>query len=184
MWLIIGLGNPGTRYSKTRHNIGFMVADKLAERYSIGFRTRELYMTGKGFVEGVDVVLAEPLTFMNRSGGAVRDLMKRHNLSADKLIVIHDDIDMETGRLKIREKGSSGGHRGVEDIIAALGTREFVRVKVGVGRDKDIPIEDYVLTRFRKDELPVISEAVERAAEAVSTIVREGVEKTMNRFNG
>lgn len=161
-----------------------MVADKLAERYGIGFRTRELYMAGKGFVEGVDAVLAEPLTFMNRSGGAVRDLMKRHNLSAQELIVIHDDIDMLSGQLKVRKNGSSGGHRGVEDIIEALGTREFIRVKIGVGRDNDIPIEDYVLTKFRRDELPVISESVESAAEAVSVIVTEGVEKAMNRFNG
>lgn len=161
-----------------------MVADKLAEKYSIGLKTRELYMAGKGFVEGVDVVLTEPLTFMNRSGSAVRDLMKRHNLSAQEIIVIHDDIDMESGQLKVRKNGSAGGHRGVDDIIGAIGTREFVRIKIGVGRDKDIPVEDYVLSRFRKDELPVISEAVEKAVEAVSVIVTEGAEKAMNRFNG
>lgn len=183
MWLIVGLGNPGRRYAKTRHNAGFMVADELAERYGIELKARESYMAGKGSMEGEDVVLLEPLTFMNRSGLAVREVMRRYGAGPENLIVIHDDIDMETGKLKIREKGSSGGHKGVESIIQSIGTREFIRVKVGIGRGEDIPVEDYVLSKFRKEEAPLIKDAIQRASDAVSTIVKDGVKKAMNAFN-
>ena len=183
MWVIVGLGNPGRRYAKTRHNVGFMVADDLAERYGIAFRARESYIAGKGSMEGSEVILLEPLTFMNRSGLSVRDVVKRHRVGPENLVVIHDDIDMETGRLKIRKKGSSGGHKGVESIIQCIGSREFIRIKVGIGRGEDIPVEDYVLSKFRKDELLIVKDAIHRASDAVSTILREGVDKAMNVFN-
>jgi PTH1 family peptidyl-tRNA hydrolase len=183
LWLIAGLGNPGRKYAKTRHSVGFMVADDLTERYGIELREKELYRLGKGSIEGYEIVLMEPLTFMNRSGLAVRDVMKRYGVGPENLIVIHDDIDMETGKLKIREKGSSGGHKGVESIIQSIGTREFIRVKVGIGRGEDIPVEDYVLSKFRKEEAPLIRDAIQRASDAVSTIVKDGVKKAMNAFN-
>ncbi len=183
MWVIVGLGNPGRRYAKTRHNIGFVVADNLAERYGIELRTKELYAAGKGSMEGNKIVLVEPLTFMNRSGLAVRDVMKRHGVEAGNLIVIHDDIDTETGKLKIRKKGSSGGHKGIESIIQETGTSEFIRVKIGIDREEGVLVEDYVLGKFRKEEIPLIKDAIAGAADAVDMILRDGVDKAMNTFN-
>jgi PTH1 family peptidyl-tRNA hydrolase len=160
-----------------------MVADDLAERYGIAFRERESYMSGKGSIEDNQVILLEPLTFMNRSGLAVRDVMRRCRSGPQNLIVIHDDIDMETGKLKIRGKGSSGGHKGVESIIACIGSREFIRVKVGIGRGEDIPVEEYVLGKFRKEEVPLIKEAIQKASDAVCAILKDGAVKAMNVFN-
>lgn len=183
MWIIVGLGNPGRRYSKTRHNIGFMVADDIADRYRVELKTRDLYKIGRGSIEDKEVILVEPLTYMNRSGLAVRDVLKRFSVPPENLIVIHDDIDMETGVLKIKKKGSSGGHRGIESIIESIGTKEFIRVKIGIGRGEGIPVEDYVLSRFRKDEIPAIKDAINRASNAVVTVLTAGVDRAMNRFN-
>lgn len=183
MWIIVGLGNPGSKYAKTRHNIGFVVLDDIAERHGIEFKERELYRIGKGSIGDKEIILVEPLTFMNRSGIAVKDVTKRFNVLPGNMIVIHDDIDMETGRLKLRKKGSSGGHNGVESIIQAIGTNEFTRVKIGVGREEGTASEDYVLRKFRKDEVPMIRDAVLRAADAVEVIIKHGMEKAMNSFN-
>ena len=183
MWLVVGLGNPGRRYSRTRHNVGFMVAGEIARRYGIEFTTRESYAIGKGSGEGERIILLEPLTFMNRSGLAVKDVMRRCTAPPENVIVIHDDIDMETGRLKLRKNGSSGGHRGVESIIQTLGTRDFLRVKIGVGREEGIPVEEFVLSPFRKDETSLVKDALLRAADAVGVIMKDGVDKAMNRFN-
>jgi PTH1 family peptidyl-tRNA hydrolase len=160
-----------------------MVAAEIARRYGIEFTTRESYAIGKGSGEGKSIILLEPLTFMNRSGLAVRDVMRRCTAPPEHLIVIQDDIDMETGRLKIRKNGSSGGHKGVDSIIQTLGTRDFIRVKIGVGRDEGIPVEEYVLRPFRKDEAPLIEDAIVRAADAVKVIMEDGIEKAMNLFN-
>lgn len=183
MWLVAGLGNPGSGYAKTRHNIGFLVIDLIAEEYRFELKQKENYIIGKGSIEGNNVILIEPLTFMNRSGLAVRDVMRRNGIETSDLIVIHDDIDMDTGKLKIRKEGSSGGHKGVESIIQDLGTQDFIRVKIGVGRGEGVPVEDYVLGKFRKEEQPLIKEAVSRAADAVTSILKIGVEKAMNSFN-
>lgn len=183
MWLVVGLGNPGQAYSKTRHNIGFAVIDRIAEEYSFELKQKENYIIGKGSIEGNKVILLEPLTFMNRSGLAVRDMIKRNGIQPSELIVVHDDIDMETGKLKIRKDGSSGGHKGVESIIQEIGTREFIRLKIGIGRGEGVPVEDYVLGKFKKAELPMAKEAVSRAADAVASILKNGAEKAMNSFN-
>lgn len=183
MWLIVCLGNPGRRYAKTRHNIGFMVADDIASRYEIELKTKESYMIGKGSIEGEEVILMEPLTFMNRSGAAVKEVMRRCPLESENLIVVHDDLDMETGKLKIRKKGSSGGHRGVDSIIESIGTREFIRVKIGIGREEGVPAEEYVLRKFGKDQVPMIKTAVARASDAIIMILRDGIDKAMNEFN-
>jgi PTH1 family peptidyl-tRNA hydrolase len=177
---VVGLGNPGERYSKTRHNVGFMVADEIAERLNIELKVKESYRIGKGSIEGRQIILVEPLTFMNRSGFAVQDLLKRYHIPTENLIVIHDDIDMQTGRLKIKKKGSSGGHNGIESIIQALGTSEFKRVKIGVGREEGVPAEIFVLKKFRKEEIPLVKDAVLRAADAVDAIVKNGVDRAMN----
>jgi len=180
LWLIVCLGNPGRRYSRTRHNVGFMVADDVAGKYGIELKTKESYIIGKGSIEGNDVILVEPLTFMNRSGLAVKEVMKKYPLGPEKLIVV---LEMETGKLKIRKKGSSGGHRGVDSIIESIGTREFIRVKIGIGREEGVPAEEYVLRKFGKDEIPLIKAAVVRALDAIAAILRDGADKAMNEFN-
>ena len=183
MWLIVCLGNPGRKYARTRHNVGFMVADDIASRYGIELKTKESYMIGKGSVEANEVILMEPLTFMNRSGAAVKEIMRKYPLESENLIVVHDDLDMETGKLKIRKRGSSGGHRGVDSIIEGIGTREFIRVKIGIGREEDVPSEEYVLKNFGKDQISLIKAAIVRASDAVAVILRNGVDKAMNEFN-
>jgi len=183
LWLIAGLGNPGSRYEKTRHNAGFLVLEELVERLQLEFKEKEDFKISKGSLGDEKIILVEPLTFMNRSGVAVRKIMQKSNVSPERLIVIHDDLDLECGSLKIRKKGSSGGHKGIESIIQNIGTREFIRVKIGIGRDPFVPTEKYVLSRFRKDEMPVIKETITKAAESVHSIIIEGVERAMNRFN-
>ena len=183
MWAIVGLGNYGSKYIKTRHNLGFMALEAIAESFDIALQEKRDYLIGKGSMAGHDVLLTEPLTFMNNSGLAVRDVLKRFNIPPENLIVIHDDLDMETGKLKIKKNGSSGGHRGIESIIQNIGTKEFIRVKIGIGRDIEMLPEDYVLKKFRRDELPLIKDAIKRAVDAVATIVSEGVTKAMNKFN-
>jgi len=183
LWLIAGLGNPGSRYEKTRHNAGFLVIEELVERLQLEFKEKEDFKISKGSLGDEKIILLEPLTFMNRSGVAVRKIMQKSNVSPERLIVIHDDLDLECGNLKIRKKGSSGGHKGIESIIQNIGTREFIRVKIGIGRDPFVPTEKYVLSRFRKDEMPMIKETIAKAAESVHSIIIEGVERAMNRFN-
>jgi peptidyl-tRNA hydrolase, PTH1 family len=183
LWIVAGLGNPGRRYSKTRHNVGFMIADAIADEFGIGLEKRGPCMAGVGSIGGNEVVLMEPLTFMNRSGLAVKELMERYHVLPERLIVLHDDIDMETGKLKIRRRGSSGGHKGIESILHSIGTGDFVRVKIGIGREEGMLVEDYVLSKFRKDEIPVIHEAIRKASGAVVAIISDGVDKAMNSFN-
>ncbi len=183
MWAIVGLGNFPKKYHRTRHNVGFMVVEELASRHSLKFKERELYLVTKGSVRDEETVLAEPLTYMNRSGSAVLKVLARFGVVPENLIVIHDDIDMPTGRLKIRLGGSSGGHRGVDSVIERLATMDFIRVKIGIGRDLDIPPDEYVLTKFKRDELPVIKKAIQLAADAVETILSDSLQAAMNRFN-
>lgn len=183
MWLIAGLGNPGSRYEKTRHNVGFLVLEELSRRLQLEFTEKEDCKISKGSLGDEKIILLEPLTFMNRSGIAVRKIMQKSNIFSENLIVVHDDIDLETGNLKIRKKGSSGGHKGVESIIQNIGTREFIRIKIGIGRDPFVPTEKYVLSRFRKDETPIINDAIVRAVESLYSIINDGVERAMNSFN-
>ena len=183
MWLIAGLGNPGSRYEKTRHNVGFLAVEACIRRQPLDCKEKEDYKICKGSLGDEKIILLEPLTFMNRSGEAVRRIMQKSNISPEQLIVIHDDLDLETGSLKIRKKGSSGGHKGIESIIQHIGTQEFIRIKIGIGRDPFVPTEKYVLSKFRKDDIQVIREAVEKAVESVYAIINDGVERAMNRFN-
>jgi peptidyl-tRNA hydrolase, PTH1 family len=183
LWLIAGLGNPGTRYEYTRHNAGFLAVDELLRTKKLTFKEKEHYRIAEGSRGDEKIILLEPLTFMNNSGVAVRKVMQKSNLSPEDLIVIHDDLDLATGSLKIRKKGSSGGHKGIESIIQNIGSGEFVRIKIGIGRDPLIPAEKYVLSKFRKDEMELIRDALGRAVESVDSIIDFGIEKTMNRFN-
>jgi PTH1 family peptidyl-tRNA hydrolase len=187
MWVIAGLGNPGNKYVGTRHNIGFKVIDRISEEYNIRLEEKDIYIIGKGAIEGVDVILLKPITFMNRSGLAVKKVVKEANIFPDKisnsLIVVHDDLDINVGNIKIRRNGASGGHRGVESIIQELGAKDFIRVKVGIGRDKDIATEEYVLTNFKPSEKNLIKDVIINTSHAVACIVTEGVDKAMNKYN-
>jgi PTH1 family peptidyl-tRNA hydrolase len=187
MIVIAGLGNPGEKYRRTRHNIGFLVVDRIAEKYGIPLQKKDTYSIGEGVLEGHRVALLKPLTFMNLSGRAVQKVYRKYRHAAEdpgsNLIVIHDDIDMPVGKVRVRRNGSSGGHRGIESIITELGSREFIRVKVGVGRDPDVPVEHYVLQPFHPDERDIVKASIDQAADAVAAIVTLGIDRAMNVLN-
>lgn len=185
MKIIAGLGNPGAKYAGTRHNVGFSVIDELAERHKIGMSAgKHKAIMGKGIIDGEKVILAMPQTYMNLSGESVRALMDFYKCTPEDLIVVYDDIDLDVGKLRIREKGSAGGHNGMKNIILHTGSQEFVRIRVGVGKKPDrMDLADYVLSRFDKDELPFMRESCTKACEAVETILSDGAVAAMNRFN-
>jgi peptidyl-tRNA hydrolase, PTH1 family len=183
MWIIAGLGNPGRKYARTRHNVGFMVIEEVAERHGIAFTDKKACRLGRGSLSGQDVLLIEPLLYMNVSGPVVKGILRKSNARPGSLIVIHDDLDMETGKLRIRNTGSSGGHKGVESIIQSISSKDFIRIKLGIGREAGIPVEDFVLRKFKRDEISVIKDAIKKAADAVSLIIADGVERAMNKYN-
>lgn len=187
MKIIAGLGNPTKEYEGTRHNIGFSVIDKLADKYNISMNEKKhKAICGKGMIEGEKVILLKPQTYMNLSGESVADAVNFYKVDPEEdVIIIYDDIDLDVGKLRIRAKGSAGGHNGMKNIIAHLGTQVFPRIRVGVGaKPKDWDLADYVLGRFPKEELPEIEAGRETACEAVKIIVSQGVEAAMNRING
>ncbi len=184
-YLIVGLGNPGRTYQGTRHNIGFEVADLLAERHRAGFTSgRGDYVTATVLMEGERVVLAKPTTFMNLSGHAVRDLVTFYKADLERLLVLVDDVNLPLGKIRVRPEGSEGGHRGLESIIYQLGRDDFARLRLGVGRARmPVDLRGFVLDRFDEDEIEIIREAVRTAADAAESFVRDGVSETMNRYN-
>lgn len=187
MKIIAGLGNPTKEYEGTRHNIGFSVIDKLADKYNISMNEKKhKAICGKGMIEGEKVILLKPQTYMNLSGESVVDAVNFYKVDPEEdVIIIYDDIDLDVGKLRIRAKGSAGGHNGMKNIIAHLGTQVFPRIRVGVGaKPKDWDLADYVLGRFPKEELPEIEAGRKTACEAVKIIVSQGVEVAMNRING
>jgi len=185
MHLVVGLGNPGDRYRGTRHNVGFEVIDVLGERAAAGrLRPDPDWWALEARVEGCPVVLLKPLTFMNRSGLAVRSAMEAWEVAPEAVVVVVDDVALPTGRLRVRSRGSHGGHNGLRSIEEALGTRDFPRVRIGVGSDPEGPdLADYVLSPFSSRDILIVRRAVGRAAEAVVAVLREGVEAAMNRYN-
>ncbi|MDO4522530.1 MAG: aminoacyl-tRNA hydrolase [Eubacteriales bacterium] len=186
MYIIVGLGNPGNKYDKTRHNVGFDTIDVLADKYGIDVDNKKFKaLYGKGVIEGQRVILAKPQTFMNLSGESVRELIDFYKVDeTSELIVIYDDISLEPGQLRIRTKGSAGGHNGIKNIISHLGGQEFLRVKVGVGeKPKGFDLADYVLSRFSKEERALVEEAQKRAAQAVVSLMTDGAETAMNEYN-
>jgi PTH1 family peptidyl-tRNA hydrolase len=183
MWLVAGLGNPGDEYERTRHNIGFMVIDAVAARYAITIKQKSTNFTfGRGLIEERKTVLMKPLTFMNRSGTAVREALFKFD-DIENLLVVHDDLDLDTGVIRIRKSGSSGGHNGVQSIIECLNSKDFLRVKIGIGRSARISPERYVLRAFNRQEKPVIDEAVENAVDAIGVIISEGIAPAQSRFH-
>lgn len=186
MFIIVGLGNPSSRYEGTRHNIGFDVIDRISEEYHIPVDTRKhRALIGKGVIDGTKVILAKPQTFMNLSGESVRELVDYYKIDEEnELIVVYDDISLDVGKIRIRKKGSAGGHNGIKNIIAHMGTQEFPRVRIGVGAKPDrMDLADYVLGRFSQVERPVMEDAFEEAAEAAIAVVEDGIDAAMNRFN-
>lgn len=183
MWLVAGLGNPGDDYSDTRHNIGFMVIDCLAAKMSISLKQKAAHcVSGSGPVDGKTALLVKPLTFMNRSGIALRDVLRRHDEIED-ILIVHDDLDLVPGVLRIKRGGSSGGHNGVQSVIDFLGTQDFIRIRLGIGRSERIPAERYVLRKFAKKETPLIEEAISRAVDAIPLILARGVSHAQNVFH-
>jgi PTH1 family peptidyl-tRNA hydrolase len=184
MWLIVGLGNPGKSYSKTRHNIGFMVIDALSSKYSIPLKNKSKnFICGVGCINGEDIVLLKPLTFMNRSGVAVKEAIRKYT-DIDNIIVIHDDLDLGTGVLRIKKNGSAGGHRGIESVIGVIGTKDFLRLRLGISRSDRISPEEYVLNPFDKHERPIIEKTIEKAVDAIVTILDKGIACAQNKFHG
>lgn len=186
MYLVVGLGNPGKQYEATRHNMGFDTIDHLVEDYNVpqgGVKFNAMY--GKTMIGGEKVILMKPLSFMNLSGGPVREMANYFKIDPEtELIVIYDDIDLEPGQLRIRKQGSAGGHNGIKDIIRQLGTEKFLRIKVGVGaKPKGWDLADHVLGRFSTEDRKLVNEAIGKAAKAVDIIISQGADAAMNEYN-
>jgi PTH1 family peptidyl-tRNA hydrolase len=185
MRFVVGLGNPGERYRRTRHNAGFLVVDVLAGRAGVRGRHQGDAWTAEADLAGERVVLVKPLAFMNRSGVVVDQVLASRGGEPGDLVVVLDDVALELGTLRIRERGSHGGHNGLRSLIDVLGTEEFPRIRIGIRRgDAPMDMADYVLSDFPPDDVLVVQEEVDRAADAVTCLLREGAAAAMNRFNG
>ena len=180
MLLLCGLGNSGAAYRNTRHNMGFLAIERFSKSLSAPMSRK---VAGCVVGEIASALLARPDTFMNLSGGPVAALMKRRNIPPENLVVVHDDLDMEFGRLRLKWDGGDGGHKGVRSVAEHVGTSQFLRVKIGIGRDPVVPPEEYVLSRFKPTEADALAEALDRAVEALGVVVAEGRNRAMNLFN-
>ena len=183
--LVVGLGNPGSKYHETRHNVGFMAIDLMAKELGLTFSEEKTFKAevASTFLNGEKVYFVKPTTFMNLSGLAVRALLAYYNIPMEDFIVIYDDLDMEVGKLRFRQKGSAGGHNGIKNIILHTGSQNFNRIRVGIDRSKYIKVVDYVLSRFTKDEQDAINQGIENASDAVVDYLDHGFNHAMNRFN-
>lgn len=186
MYIIAGLGNPGREYDGSRHNVGFLTLDELAKRYNIDIRERaHRALIGKGMIEGIKVILVKPQTYMNLSGESIRSVMDYYKTEPSEFIVIYDDISLEPGQIRIRKKGSAGGHNGIKNIIAHLGTQDFCRIRIGIEeKPAKMDLADYVLAHFSKEEKETMEQAFADGAAAAVSMMNEGVDAAMNRFNG
>jgi len=193
MKLIVGLGNPGFLYARNRHNVGFMCVSHLARTQGIRYDKKQGHArTGIGNIAGSRVVLARPQTYMNASGESVSALLRNLNIAPSDLTVIHDDLDLPTGKIRLRLGGSSGGHKGIDSIIARIGTRDFYRIRVGIGRPdidegtpavKEEAVVAYVLTDFSSEEKKIIDEVMPQVSEAIVCLLAEGLTAAMNKYN-
>ena len=184
MFLIVGLGNPGSEYNGTIHNIGFEAVDYIADKYNIELnRIKFKGIFGEGLINGKKVILLKPTTYMNLSGESIREVVNFYKISNEEIIVIYDDISLDVGRLRIREKGSHGGHNGIKSIIANLGTDVFPRVKIGVGAPKG-NLVSHVLGKFNEEEINVLRKTLIATEEAVNVMLKNDVKDAMNKFNG
>ena len=186
-WLLVGLGNPGDQYENTRHNVGFMVADELAERHNIPVqRLKFRALTNTVTVGDRKVLLMKPVTYMNLSGEAVREAAAFYKIPPEHILVISDEVALAPGKLRVRRSGSAGGHNGLKNIIAHLGTDQFPRIRLGVGQKPhpDYDMADWVLGKFQGEDKKAVEAAVKQAADAAECLIREGVDKAMNQYNG
>lgn len=186
MKVIIGLGNPGIEYVGTRHNVGFETIDRLADAYSIDVtQQKHKGSVGQGIIAGQKVLLVKPMTYMNNSGECVSAVVNFYKLSPEDIIVIYDDINLDVGQLRLRERGSAGGHNGMKSIIAHLKSEEFIRVRIGVGMKREGQnLANHVLSKFSREQQEVIAEGMEDAAKAVEMILSDSITKAMNTYNG
>ena len=187
MYLIAGLGNPDKKYEATRHNIGFETIDLLAHKTGIKLnKIKHKAVFGDGIIAGEKVIVAKPQTYMNLSGESIRDIVNFYKIPVENVIVICDDIKLETGRIRIRPKGSDGGHNGLKSIIYQLANDGFIRIRMGVGAPKheDYNLADYVLGKFSKEEIELLTPVAEKVTQAVELIIKEDVSRAMNKFNG
>ena len=186
-WLVVGLGNPGDKYENTRHNVGFLTVDELAERARVPVqRLKHRALTNTVELGGARVLLMKPVTYMNLSGEAVGEAARFYKIPPERVLVISDDVSLPIGKLRIRKGGSAGGHNGLKSIIQHLGTDQFPRIKIGVGEKPhpDYDMADWVLSKFTGEDLKTIQAAVKKAADAVACYLENGPDKAMNRFNG
>ena len=184
MFLIVGLGNPGKEYDGTRHNIGFETIDYISKKYNIDVnRTKFKGTFGEGFINNKKVVLLKPSTYMNLSGESIREAINFYKLENEEVLVIYDDISLEVGKIRIREKGSAGGHNGIKSIIANMSTDVFPRIKIGVGQPKG-DLVSHVLGKFSEEEIKDLNEVIEASSEAVEVIIKDGTKEAMNKLNG
>lgn len=184
MNIIVGLGNPGRKYENTRHNIGFITVDYIAQKHKIKInKIKHKALIGEGMIEGKKVILIKPQTYMNLSGQSVREVMHYYKEDINNLTVIYDDIDIEVGKIRIRKKGSAGTHNGMRSIIYDLMSDEFPRIRIGIGKDSERELTHYVLGKFQEEEEKAIETAVKNAAKAVETLVTESIDKAMNEYN-
>ena len=185
MKLIVGLGNPGKQYEKTRHNVGFAVIDELAKKWSISLdQAKHKGIYGMGNVNGEKVILLKPLTYMNLSGESIIAVMNFFKVEVEDFVVLYDDLDLPPGKIRLRQKGSAGGHNGIKSTIAHLGTQNFNRIRIGIGRPGvPMDIADYVLGRFMDNEMPDISRAIEKSADACESWLTTSFLQVMNEYN-
>jgi len=186
MYIIAGLGNPGRKYAQTRHNAGYEAIDRLADKYGIRIETEKFRaLTGTGVIQGQKVLLMKPLTYMNASGESIRAACDFYKINPEEAFtVLYDDISLPPGQLRVRAKGSAGGHNGIKNIIQHLGTQVFTRVKIGVGeKPQEYDLVDYVLGHFPEEEWPAMTEAFSRAADAAAMLLTEDVQTVMNEYN-
>ena len=185
MFVIVGLGNPGKKYEKTRHNMGFLAIDKLAEKHDIKVnKLKHKALTGDGFIFGQKALLVKPQTYMNLSGESVREIVSYYDIDLEDLIVIYDDFDLEIGTIRIRKKGSAGSHNGMKSIIGQIQSKDFPRIRIGIGKSGGgAEWKDFVLGKTSKQDEKLIEDAVDRAADAVGCILEQGIDKAMNEYN-
>lgn len=184
MYIIVGLGNPGKQYENTRHNMGFIAVDRLAERCGIKVnKIKHKALVGEGRISGQKVVLVKPQTFMNLSGNSVREVLEYYKEEPEHLIVIYDDIDIAVGSVRLRKKGSAGTHNGMRSILYDIQSDQFPRLRIGIGADRRMPLDKYVLGGFTKEEKPLLAEAVDRGVAALETLLAEGIDIAMSQCN-
>lgn len=185
MFLITGLGNPGKKYSQTRHNIGFEILNRWSERLGTPMKGRRFQSrNAMAHFQSKTIILLRPTTYMNRSGQAIKACLDYYRLHLDQVLIVHDDLDLPTGKIKLVQKGGAGGHKGIRSIINHVGTDHFSRLKIGIGRPRyDEDVEDYVLASFYPDEKEMMEKAVPKAIKACELVIIEGIEKAMNQVN-